>query len=53
MMVPYSEFEIKADDARGHRVRITFKDGRKPVEGYCAGFPAHWIATRKLPRLMF
>ncbi|MFR6100878.1 MAG: hypothetical protein ACLUO8_00185 [Christensenellales bacterium] len=38
MMVPYSEFEIKADDARGHRVRITFKDGRKPVEGYCSGF---------------
>ena len=37
-MVPYSEFEIKADDARGHRVRITFKDGRKPVEGYCSGF---------------
>ena len=34
----YSEFEIKADDARGHRVRITFKDGRKPVEGYCSGF---------------
>lgn len=37
-MVPYSEFEIKADDARGHRVKITFKDGRMPYVGHCIGF---------------
>lgn len=37
-MVPYTEFEIKADDARGHRVKITFKDGRMPYVGYCDGF---------------
>lgn len=37
-MIPYSEFELKADDARGHHVRITFKDGRTPYIGYCIGF---------------
>ena len=38
MFIPYTPFEIKADDARGHRVKITFKDGRTPYIGYCFGF---------------
>ncbi|MCI6041006.1 MAG: hypothetical protein MR742_10875 [Clostridiales bacterium] len=38
MFIPYTPFEIKADDARGHRVKITFKDGRTPYVGYCFGF---------------
>ena len=38
MFIPYTPFEIKADDARGHRVKITFKDGRTPYVGHCISF---------------
>lgn len=38
MIPPFTPFELKAESAVKHRVRITFKDGRAPFEGYCSGF---------------
>ena len=38
MIPPFTPFELKAESAVKHRVKITFKDGAEPFIGYCSGF---------------
>ena len=38
MIPPFTPFELKAESAVKHRVKITFKDGRTPYVGHCISF---------------